>query len=254
MTALLLALALAAPPARPVTVVERATIGLGAAQAASLRKQLVVALKGEGLDVAELPERCADRTCLVARSLRLDRCVVGVTMLKSKKGLSVDLEAVDGELLLLQETFVITSERLDKSPEAQVFAHHLARKLVAEDAPVAEVKPQPEPEPRRLDEPWVEPRPEWVETSAPRSPSPAVLGISGGVVAAVGVGLVIASVVVKGQLDGALAQQPVITTLTRAQAQQQADLANGLLVGGVLGLVLGAGAVSVGGGLAASAP
>ncbi|MBI4934254.1 MAG: hypothetical protein HY828_10275, partial [Actinobacteria bacterium] len=60
-----------------------------------------------------------------------------------------------------------------------------------------------------------------------------------GIVALAGLGALVAGAVVKQQLDAALAERPVVTTLSRAQAEQQAGLANGLLGGGAAALGAG---------------
>lgn len=235
---MMLALALvllssAAPP--KVQLVERATLGLSAQQGMEARRGLVSTLAAQGLAAELVPGTCADRGCLVAKSLKADRCVIGVTLTRSRKGLTVDLEAVDGELLVQQETFITAADALARAPELVAFAQKLARKLAPQDAPLAE------PEPKRLAAPevGVQETPEWVESRPSRAP--AVLGGLSAGVGAVAVGLLVASAVVKGQLDAALGEQPVITSITRAEAQQRADTANTLLVTGVAGLVLGLG-------------
>jgi hypothetical protein len=234
---LVLTLTAAAGEAR-VVLVERSTLGLSATAGVELRGRLETAIERAGLSAEVSAARCADRACLMALAKDRATCVVGVSLVKNRKGLAVDLEAVDGKVVLVQETFLLSSDRLEDSPEAQVFAHHLAGKLVV-DRPVAEKVPSVAPVPEA---PTVDPRPE-LAAAPPSNLAPRVLfGTSAGV-GAVGIGLLIAGAVVKGQLDSALAQQPVVTTLTRAEAEQQAALANGLL---------GAGAAALGVGVAGS--
>lgn len=216
-----------------VTIVERSTLGLSPAAGALLRERLKLAFEKVGLEVALATEGCADRLCLLAVAHTQKSCAVGVTVVKSRKGLTVDLEAVDAEHVLLQQTFLLSSEKLETSPEAQVFAYQLSAKLV-KDRPVVEA---PVPEPRSVAV-EVETKPEWLEP-APAPMGPRVLGISSAAVGAAGLALIVVSAVVKGQLDTALAEQPVITSLTRGQAQQQADLSNALLGTGVVALGLG---------------
>ena len=230
MLGLLLVLITSATEAR-VVIVERSTLGIAPSVASQLRARLELALEQVRLEVTISAESCGDRACLMALARAQRSCVVGMTLVKNRKGLTVDLEAVDGESVVLQQTFLLSSERLEKSPEAQVFAHQLGARLV-KDAPV--VEPTPEP---KLTVPVVEARPEWLEpTPAPAGPR-VLAGISGGVGAA-GLGLLIASAVVKGTLESSLKEQPVITSLTRPQAQQQAELANGLLGGGLVALAV----------------
>ena len=212
-------------------IVERSTLGLSASVASQLRARLELALEEVHLEVTISAESCSDRACLMALAATQKSCVVGMTLVKNRKGLTVDLEAVDGDRVVLQQTFLLTSERLEKSPEAQVFAHQLVSRLV-KDAPV--VEPVREP---KLTVPVVEARPEWLEPTPPPAGPRVLAGVSGGVGAA-GLGLLIASAVVKGKLETSLKEEPVITTLTRPGAQQQAELANGLLGGGLVALAL----------------
>lgn len=241
-----------------VSIIERSTLGISAQQGAQLRAKLKVALEQVGIEAVLGPDSCADRKCLLDQSKSLGLCVVGMSLVKNKKGLTVDLEAVKGEAVVLQQTFLLlTNEILDKSPDAQVFAHQLQTRL-AKDRPVAEVKPPPveekekEKDKKLTPAEVVETKPEWVEPPAP-SAAPGVLGGVSAGVGAIAIGLVIVSAVVKGGLDTALQQQPVVTTLNRTQAQQQADTSNALLAAGLVGLGLGVagGATALGMGLSA---
>ncbi|MFZ5440920.1 MAG: hypothetical protein ACOZQL_12995 [Myxococcota bacterium] len=218
-----------------VALVERTSLGVKAAEAARLRAQLATTLGAEGLDVEQVGPACTERACLLELARARGGCVVGVTLVKNRKGLTVDLEAVAEGQVILQQTFLLTGTPLDRSPEAQVFAHQLATRTAKDDRPLEE---------RAREEPRLTPRETVVEEELPAvtaaaPAAPKVLGISASAVGAVAIGLLVASAVVKGNLDAALAEKPVITTLSRAQAQQQADVANGLLAGGVLGLGLG---------------
>lgn len=240
MLALPLTLALSLSAA-DVAVVERSTLGLPPSQGAQLRARLVLTFEAVKLTGELLPDACADRACLQALARARKQVVVGMTVVKSKKGLTVDLDAVDGEAVVLQQTFLLSSgDKLEKSPEAQVFVHQLAARLV-KDAPVAEPE-EKKPEEKKPDvkNPEVTVEPQWVERS-PSTPSaaPKVLGVASAGVGVAGVVLLIAGAVVKGQLDTALSETPVVTTLTRSEAQARADAANGLMAGGTIALGLG---------------
>ncbi len=217
-----------------VAIVERTTLGIPAGSGAALRQRLRVALGAAGLEAELVSPACADRECLTALARTRGACVVGVTLVKNKKGLTVDLEAVDAAAVVLQQTFLLANEQLERSPEAQVFAYQLGTRL-AKDRPVVE----PPPPPKVLTPGLVEAPPPWLEPSpAPSRVAPRVLGGVAGGLGAAAIGLLVASAVVKGQLDTAL-REPVVTSLTRIEAQQQADLANGLLGGSVVALGLG---------------
>lgn len=233
----------------PIAIVERSTLGVSTQAGAGLRGKLKLALGAAGLEAVVSAQGCQDRACLLAQAQARGGCVVGMTVVKNRKGLTIDLEAVKDDALVLQQTFLLTSEKLDTSPDAQVFAHDLKKRL-ERDRPLAEPPPAPQEQAPTLT-PVVETRPEWLEP-APAPVAPVVLGgVSAGVGAAA-IGLLIASAVVKGQLEAALQQRPVITTLTRDGARQQADLANALLGIGLAGLGVGVagGATALGIGLA----
>ena len=220
--------------AADVAVVERSTLGLPPSAGAQLRARLVLALEAVKLKAELVAEPCADRACLQSIARERKRVVVGMTVVKCKKGLTVDLDAVDGEAVVLQQTFLLTSDRLEQSPEAQVFAHQLSARVV-KDTPLVEA---PKPDVR---EPvvTVQEAPAFVDDEAPRpSPAPTVLGVTSAGVGAAGLALLIGGVASKGQLDATLAQ-PVVTQLNRSQAQAQADTANGLMAGGAVALGLG---------------
>lgn len=243
-------LVLAAAP--KVTLVERSTLGLTERQATEARGKLVGALSAAGLEAGTAAEQCEDRSCLVAKSLKRDHCVLGVTLAKSRKGITVDLEAVDGELLVLQHTFIATLDKLEKAPELTEFAQQLAKKLAVRDAPVVTPAPQ---EPRPVVELAPRETPAWVDQRpVPPSRAPVVLGAVAAGVGAVAIGLLVANVVVKGELDRALGEQPYVTSLTRTEAEAKAATANALLVGGVLGLTLGLGGGATALGLGLSTP
>lgn len=230
-----------------VTIVERSTLGVSSQVGAQLRGKLKLALEAAGLEVVISAQSCADRNCLLAQAQARGGCIIGMTVVKNRKGLTIDLDAVKDEGLVLQQTFLLTSEKLETSPDAQVFAHDLQKRL-AKDRPVAEQPPPAVKEPTLT--PTVEARPEWLEP-VPSPVAPKVLGGVSAGVGAVAIGLLVASAVVKGQLDTSLQEKPFVTTLTREDAQKQADLSNALLGIGLaaLGLGVAGGATALGLGL-----
>jgi hypothetical protein len=230
-----------------IAIVERSTLGISPASAAQLRERLKGVLEAAGLEAVIALDACPDRPCLRALAQSRGSVVVGITLVKSRRGLTVDLEAVDPDVVVLQQTFLLSSDQLERSPEAQVFAQQLHARVV-KDTPVVEAPKTLEPV-AQVDTPaqWLQPTP------APIAPK-----VIGGVSAGLGVAavaLLIAGAVVKGRLDSTLSQ-PVVTTISRAQAQQQADLANGLLAGGggALGLGLAGGVTALVMGLTAKQP
>ncbi len=232
-----------------IAIVERTTLGVSSQAGAQLRGKLKLALEKVGLEVVITPDACADRTCLL--DMARGGCAIGMSLVKNKKGLTVDLEAVKDGAVVLQQTFLLMpNESLEKSPDAEVFAHQLQSRL-AKDRPVVAAVPEKEKEPKLTPtNELVDAKPEWVEP-APRSAAPSVIGGVSAGVGALGIGLIIASVAVKGGLDTALQQQPLVTTINRAQAQQQADLSNALMAAGLasLGLGIAGGATALGMGL-----
>lgn len=247
MLPLLLTLLTTAADPEQIAIVERSTLGISTQAGAQLRGKLKLALEQVGLEAVVSGQSCADRNCLLAQAQARGGCVVGMTVVKNRKGLTVDLEAVKGDAVVLQQTFLLTSEKLEASPDAQVFAHDLQKRL-ERDRPVAE--PPPVSETKLTPTPIVEAKPEWLEP-APSPVAPKVLGGVSAGVGAVAIGLLVASAVVKGQLDTSLQEKPFVTTLTRAEAQGQADLSNALLGVGIAGLGLGlaGGATALGLGL-----
>lgn len=247
LTGLVVASLLAAAPR--VELVGRNNFGVDEKTASTLRERFRKAMTAEGLDATSLAEPCTDSACLKALAREHDVVVVGMTIAKGKKGFTIDLEALDARGSVLQQTFVISSDRVERSPDAQVFAKELALRL----AP-------PEPEPSKplenTDVPVKEPQkkvvlapeettPDYVEERpAPRA-LPRVVLVSGAVVAVAGLAMIIGGAVSAGELDKTL-QAPVVTSLTRPQAQAQADGANALMGLGSATLVAGAVAVVTG--------
>jgi hypothetical protein len=225
-------LVLLSAPDGGVVIVPRSTLGLATPAADRAREQLRTALEHAGLTATVSATACADHACLVTQASERRACALGVTLVKGRKDLAVDLEAVVEGAVVLQQSLSVVEPSLEQSQVVTAFAEALAAKLRT-DRPVAEA-------PLRLD------RPPSVEVTQEQPPafvqarplSPVLVGGLAGGVAAVGVGLLVGSGVVKGQLDMAL-QPPVVTALTRPQAEQQAALANGLLGGGLVALGLG---------------
>lgn len=230
---LLLSSSMAAAPAPEVLIVERSTLGVPPATGAQLRERLGLVFSGAGLAPQLGKERCADRACLLRLAEARGACAVGVTLVKNRQGLTVDVEAVDGGQVVLQQTFLLGAAPIDESPDARFFAERLAGRLrpdrpVVEPPPEAQLIPARRPEPEAL---------RVAEVPAPLAPK--VIGGASVAVSALGLGLLIGGGVVKGGLDAALAEQPVVSSLTRPQAEQQAALANGLMAGGAIALGLG---------------
>lgn len=235
-------LLLAAADAPPVIVVERVSLGLKPAEAAAARQQLVEALRRAGLGARPGDAACPDRPCLHALAKGWSAWLVGVSVAKSKKGLTFDLEAVDAQEVLAQQAFLHVGKRLDDSPDVEVFLQQLLerRRPPRDDRPVAEA-PRREP---ALDPPAEVRRPEPAfdveDAPAPASPAPKVLGVAAAGLGALGAGLLVGGLVAKGDLDARLASGPVVQGLTRQEAQAQADLANALMASGAALLGLGA--------------
>jgi hypothetical protein len=246
MLTLVTTLVLAAGPR--VELVERNSMGLDAKTAALLRERVRKAMVSEGLDAVVVPQPCTDTECLRTLARAHDVVVVGMTIVKSRKGFTIDLEAVDLQQQVLLQTFVIADERVERSPDAQVFARELALKLAApEPAPKKDV-PLEDPPPKKvtLEPPArLDPEPVLVER-APVPAAPRVVLVSSAVVAAAGVAMIVGGAVSAAQLERSLQETPVVTTLTRPQAQAQADGANALMgfgtaafVAGSLGIITG---------------
>lgn len=230
MLALPIVFVLAAAPQARVLIAERTTLQLTPAAGAELRAQFAAALTEARLAPELVSDKCPDRACLFALARDSKAAVVGVTLVKNRRGLTVDLEAVNAVTVLQQRTIAVAAEHLDQSADVQLFAHQLAALLLL-DRPVADA-PKPELVPQAVPE-------EPLVVAAQPSPAPKVIGGVSAGLGAVGIGLLVAGLVVKGSLDAALAEQPVVTSLTRAQAEQQASLANGLMAGGAVALGLG---------------
>jgi len=239
MTWVLAVVALAASPR--VEFVERDTVGVKPETSLRVRTSLVALSTKAGLRAVLSTEGCTSSDCLKQISESKGVSLVGVTVVKSRRGLTIDLEAVFGPRVLLQQTFASSSDSLETSADAQRFGKELAAKLVATvpaEDPVVTDAPRVET-PKSVPLP-TEPTPAWVEQTPTRSAGPGVVvGVSAGGMA-VGGGLLVAGLGGRANLDAELKSQPVVTTLTRPQAQSRADVANVLMGAGSVTAALGA--------------
>jgi hypothetical protein len=133
MPALWLLTLLAAAPR--VELVERSTLGLSGPEGKQLRGQVQRALERGGLPTSLLTGACADHACLAARSRTGGACVVGVTLVKSRQGLTVDVEAVQGDETVAQRTWVTHRPSLDDDADVQQVVKALALRLAPPEAP-----------------------------------------------------------------------------------------------------------------------
>lgn len=227
----------------PVDLVERNSLGLTAMEAARTREQLKHLMARAGFSVVMTGEVCGDSACLRGLAKARGHVVVGVTLVKSKKAVSVDLEAVDAAKVVLQQTFLAAPGELDRNEEAAAFVAALAERLevkaVADapvaDAPVVERKKDPELTLAPREEPVA-----WTQAEPKSNVGPKVLLAGAGAVLAGGVALLIAGAVSAGALEQRLQVQPVVG-LTRAEARAQADGANALMAAGTTASLVGVG-------------
>ncbi len=180
-------------------MVQRSATGVAPKPAAAVMRELTAGLERAGFVVCVTS--CKGAT-------------VSVTLSPGRRDLTVDLEAVDaGGKQLAVRTFGVP---LSGAPFPVDVAGFFAALKVESDAPkVVALEPVVE----------VEAKPVIVD----RAPSPVlpVLAVTTAVTAAAAIGLVIASLVVKGQVESRVQPGRAIEG-TRAEAQSQANLANGL--------------------------
>jgi hypothetical protein len=221
-----------------VLIVRRSSAGVADTTVAAVMHAVGNALERQGLVATIDVLTCSgDPACLAAQArASFAAATVAVTIVKGRRQLTLDLEAVDdAERPLTQRTFSVPLSGEPLPEEGTRFVEEVAHALLAPlrptDAPkVVELAPPPSRE--RLD-----------VASAP-PPTPLALRAAGGTTIALGaatVGLLIAGLVVKGGLDTQVNAGPVIQ-LTREQAGQQASSANGLLTASALGAALTAAA------------
>lgn len=245
---LLMLLALAAADAPPVIIVERVTLGLKAAEAAVVRQELVDTFARGGVPARLGEASCPDRPCLHALAKGWSAWLVGVSVAKSKRGLTFDLEAVDEVRVLDQRAFLLLGKRVDQSPEVESFVARLReqRERLPSDRPVAEARTiEAVPVPGGSEQP---PAPAFDVRVAPTpAVAPKVLAVGAASVGLIGAGLLVGGLVSRGDLEGRLQERPVVTTLTRDAAERQAGVANALTAAGLalLGLGVAGGATAV---------
>ncbi len=202
-----------------IAVVKRSTSGVSEQVVALVLRTVEEGLRSEGLNPQSWPGICSDdRVCLgAAAKLAKTAAAVGVTVIRGRRDITVDLEAVDAnQQQLAVQTFSVPSKGEPFPPEGIAFFNSVARRVKRDDAP-REVRLTPEPAQQPA-----------VEVIADRSPA---AGISAGVTIAAGVAtiaLVIAGIVVKGQLDAAINSGRPVAPLTRAAAEAKASTANAL--------------------------
>lgn len=238
MTAICSHLLLAFVTASPVGLVTRSAKGVPDDTVRLVLEGLTAGLKQEGLTVRPLTPGCSlDAACLAAAARENGlAAVVGVTLLKGRRDLALDLEAIDGKgRQLAVDTFSAPLAGAPLPPEAEVFLDRLKRALAppAEDAPRAvRLEPETSPAPDLVQAPSRGP---WVKVSAVTTVASAALGL----------GCLIAGAVLKGQLDAKLNPGGVTSAISRPEAEARARTVNALGTIGVVSLAItGAAAVT----------
>lgn len=235
MTALVLALLTVAPP--PVLVVRRETVGVSEPVVATVLRGVADGLTLEGLAAGEAKPACGgDAACLAQTAADAHAAAaMGVTVVKTRKGLSVDLEAIAADARALGvATFPVPASGAPFPPEAIAFLNKLARALAPkeEDAPkLVELAPAPQKGPAPV---------EAVHATARRPLlRPLVVGTAIVGVAALGLGL--AGGLYANDLKARFTAGRFINE-TRMQAQSEAALANGLVTGALISALVAAAA------------
>lgn len=233
-----LAVALAALTAAPaeVLVVRRDTATVAPAVADKVVKHVIDGLTAEGVAARETTTACGGSVgCLAKTATDAHAAVaIGVTVLKARKGVSVDVEAVDAAGTALgAETFLVPPAGEPLPPEAAALFRRIAAAavpVVADDAP------------KRVE---LAPAAPVEVAAAPSSPLLKVAFVGAGVTGVAAAGLAVAGFLTRATLQTKLAQ-PVVPG-TRAQAQGEATLTNGLLVGALIStlVAVAAGATAV---------
>ena len=231
MIALALLTVLAAQPPH-VALVKRSSAGIDNAVTAVVMRAVSDALLEDGLTASLEDLRCpGDAACLASVAQGSSAvATVALTLVRGRKQLTVDLEAVDeAERALGVVTFTVPLLGAPLPLEGTQFLKRVADALLAAhqaaDAPkLQQLEPVARPPPVAA-----------VEVRARSSSGSAGLKVAGGsaiVLGAATVGVLIAAMVVKSGLEGQLARQPL--PLTRVEAEQQASLANGLFTATVI--------------------
>jgi hypothetical protein len=234
---LLLATMAAVLSATPeVAVVKVSTAGVSEATVALVIRTVTEGLQTEGLIAHQAARTCSDsRPCLASIATEVKAAAaVGVTVIRGRRDLTIDLEAVDPEQReLAVQTFSVPLSGAPFPPEAIAFFNTVSRRLKIANPP----RDDAPREVRLTPETPIGGQVEVREVSGRTQATRVAIGvtIAGGVAT---LALVIAGVMAKGQLDQTLSRPgPIVGT--RAQAETQASLANGLISGS-----LGAGGVT----------
>jgi hypothetical protein len=232
--AALLASLLTATP--EVILVKRSATGVPDATMTALLEEIRAGLEREGVHSRVGSSVCgSDLKCLgeAARTAKL-QAALGVAVAPGPRNLAVDFELVDAkDKSVSASTFRVPLKGSPLPAEASDFFHITALLSAPEtDAPRA-VHLEPE-------------RTEAVEVSVARPrPLLRVAGVTTIATAAAGIGLLVAGLVIKGQLDAQLKRMPI--SISRDAANSQAGLSNALGVGSAIAFaVCGAAAVSTG--------
>jgi hypothetical protein len=234
---------LAAAP--EVAVVQRSTEGVSPEVVAKVLRQISDGLKNEGFSPRTLSKSCVDAKCLSDTSLSEKvAATVGVTIIRGRRDLTLDLEAIDGQQRQLAiNTFGVPFKGAPLPLECAEFFRNLKLELAPKNAAIDVPRVvQLEPDPK------IEEAPELVEPKPARGLVRAA-AVTTIVTGAAGVGLLIASAVVKIRLDGIWAKRDgsVITEISRGEAERQAQLSNSLGTGSIVALaVTGVAAVATG--------
>jgi hypothetical protein len=206
---------------------------------ALVTRQITRGLEDEGFEVHPPTATCPEGpSCLgaIAKKEGL-AAALAVTIVKGRRELAVDIEAIDPrQRRLAAETFLVPFKGEPFPPQAAELFHLLKQLLtpLPEDAPrVTQLEPDPASPPQLTQAP-------------PHRPLLKVAAVTTIATGAIGLGLLIAGAVAKGQLDADIHRSTGIV-ITRDQANARAALANGLGTGSATALSLcGAAGVATG--------
>ncbi|MHB8876448.1 MAG: hypothetical protein ACYC8T_22365 [Myxococcaceae bacterium] len=224
-----------------VVLVKGSAVGISDQTAATVLRTVGEALQERGFATQLHQGACdADRSCLAKASQSAGAAAaLGVTMVRGRKDITIDLEAVDAqERQLAVQTFSANPRGRPFSGEAATFFDSLAGALAA---------PLESDVPRVVD---LASHPSAGRSELAAAPPSRTRQLSSGAAAVGGVAALaclIGGLVVKGDLDSRLQAGPVVTGFTRDEAQGRAGLANGLFTGALLSAaVAGAAGVAAG--------
>ena len=227
MLAPVVALLLAASP--QVVVIKRTSVGVSETAVARVVLTLLDELTKAGIEAREAPGTCGpERVCLASTAqLAKAAAALGVTIVRSRRDLTIDLEAVDdSEHPLGLQTFSVPLSGQPFPPAASAFFASLAAAVVkpAADAPRA-VQLEPPPS----DAPIV------IQRS---NTAGHVAAVSTLVVGATAIGLLVAGMVMRGSLETKLRPPNGIISGPRADAERQAGQVNAVLTGSLVATVV----------------